>query len=285
MRGRFICDLDIHRYENVCVLGEEMARSLFFFRDPVGEHIRIGSNAYRVVGVVKEGGGGGTDLLDLPSQNADVFVPLSTLRAYEGDLFIQRQSGGMSSEYVELHQINVAVNSIEEVMATGQVIERLLARRHPDPDYKVNVPLQLLQQARRTQAIFSIVLGSIAAISLLVGGIGIMNIMLASVTERTREIGIRRAMGARRRDIMLQFLVECLILSVGGGLLGMALGAGIPTLVTAVSEYFGDRLVTVLTPWAFILSFGVSAMIGIVFGLYPARRAALLDPIDALRHE
>ena len=123
-------------------------------------------------------------------------------------------------------------------------------------------------------------LGSIAAISLLVGGIGIMNIMLATVSERTREIGVRRALGARRRDILVQFLVETLILTVGGGLLGMALGAGIPWMVTRLSG-----MKTVLTPSAFIISFFVSALIGVVFGLYPARRAAMMDPIEALRYE
>jgi putative ABC transport system permease protein len=147
-------------------------------------------------------------------------------------------------------------------------------------DYELIVPFQLLKNAERTQRIFTIVLGSIAAISLLVGGIGIMNIMLASVSERTREIGIRRALGARQRDIMLQFLVECMILSIGGGLIGMGLGAGIPKAVQTFTD-----MKTVLTASAFIIAFGVSVAIGIIFGLYPARRAALMDPIDALRHE
>jgi putative ABC transport system permease protein len=144
----------------------------------------------------------------------------------------------------------------------------------------VVVPLELLARAEETKRIFNIVLGSIAGISLLVGGIGIMNVMLATVTERTREIGIRRALGAKRRHIIMQFLVEAVVLSVGGGLLGILLGLGIPLLV----EYYAD-LRTIVTPQAPALAFGVSVGIGLVFGLYPAWRAATMDPVEALRHE
>jgi putative ABC transport system permease protein len=191
-----------------------------------------------------------------------------------------QQSGSTSTEYIELHQLILKVDSIEKVVPTAEFVRRDLERWHPQMDYELIVPFQLLKNAERTQRIFTIVLGSIAAISLLVGGIGIMNIMLASVSERTREIGIRRALGARQRDIMLQFLVECMILSIGGGLIGMGLGAGIPKAVQTFTD-----MKTVLTASAFIIAFGVSVAIGIIFGLYPARRAALMDPIDALRHE
>jgi putative ABC transport system permease protein len=166
------------------------------------------------------------------------------------------------------------------VEQSAQSIEAVLDRFHKEKDYQMTVPLELLRRARETERIFNIVLGSIAAISLLVGGIGIMNIMLASITERTREIGIRRALGAKRRDIVTQFLVETVVLSASGGVLGIAFGVGIPFMVT----YFAE-MKTVVTWWSLVLAFGISAAIGIIFGLYPANRAANMDPIEALRHE
>ena len=147
-------------------------------------------------------------------------------------------------------------------------------------DYEITVPLELLKQAEETKRVFTLVLGSIAAISLLVGGIGIMNIMLATVTERTREIGIRRALGAKKIDVILQFLVETVILSLGGGVIGVLGGVIVPELISAFTN-----LETIITPWSLFLAFGVSAFIGVVFGIYPAMRAASLDPIEALRHE
>jgi putative ABC transport system permease protein len=161
------------------------------------------------------------------------------------------------------------------------ILDTLLARIHKDKkDYRIIVPLELLRQAKQTQRIFSIVLGSIATISLLVGGIGIMNIMLATVSERTREIGIRRALGAKKRDIIIQFLSETLILTLSGGILGIALGTLLPFLVT----HFG-KMPTVITGSSMVLAFGISGLIGVIFGLYPAYRAANMDPIESLRHE
>jgi putative ABC transport system permease protein len=156
----------------------------------------------------------------------------------------------------------------------------VLERNHKQVDYEMVVPLELLKQAERTKRVFNIVLGSIAAISLLVGGIGIMNIMLASVTERTREIGIRRALGARRRDILLQFLTETVLLSGCGGVIGLALGALIPHFIT---QFAG--MVTIIRLWSLVGALGISGMIGVVFGIYPAYRACIMNPISALRHE
>jgi putative ABC transport system permease protein len=156
----------------------------------------------------------------------------------------------------------------------------LMKRFHKKEDYQITVPLELLQQAKAIARIFSIVLGSIAAISLLVGGIGIMNIMLATVSERTREIGIRRALGAKKRDIVIQFLSETLLLTLAGGVLGIILGSAIPSLVT----YFSNQP-TAITGVSLILAFGISATVGLAFGIYPAYRAANMDPIESLRHE
>jgi putative ABC transport system permease protein len=183
-------------------------------------------------------------------------------------------------ELVELHEIIIDVDTAEHVPLVAAAAREMLEQKHRQKDYEVVVPLELLQQAERTKRIFNIVLGSIAGISLLVGGIGIMNVMLATVTERTREIGIRRALGAKRRHIVAQFLVETVVLSVGGGILGILLGLSIPLAV----EHFA-KMRTIVTPAAPVIAFAISAGIGIVFGLYPAWRAANMDPVEALRHE
>jgi len=188
--------------------------------------------------------------------------------------------GHTEGERIELGQIIVRFSSTEAIEAGSKAIESMLARFHKHKDYKIDVPLALLREAERTKRTFNIVLGAIAGISLLVGGIGIMNIMLASVTERTKEIGIRRAIGARKSRIMVQFLINTCVLSIGGGLAGLLLGVAIPMLITMTTD-----MPTVVETYSLFLAFGISAGIGIVFGLYPAMRAASLDPIEALRHE
>ncbi|MCA9438184.1 MAG: FtsX-like permease family protein, partial [Candidatus Omnitrophica bacterium] len=197
-----------------------------------------------------------------------------------GDTFTKRTSGSRIFELVELHQMIIEVQSIDEVENVSKGVEAMLARFHKKKDYRISVPLALLRQAEATKRTFNIVLGSIAAISLLVGGIGIMNIMLASVTERTREIGIRRAIGARKRQIVSQFLIETVVLSTIGGFIGIAIGLAIPWSIT-----FFAGMPTVVTPFSLVLSLGISMGVGMLFGIYPAMRAAALDPIVALRHE
>ncbi len=189
-------------------------------------------------------------------------------------------SGSRVRERVELHQIIVQVEDVSRVEVTAAAIESVLRTFHKKEDYAISVPLALLQQAEATKRTFNIVLGSIAGISLLVGGIGIMNIMLASVTERTREIGIRRAIGAKRKQIIYQFLIEAVVLSTIGGLIGLGLGALIPYLIT----YFSG-MPTVLTANGVFLPLLISMAVGIIFGLYPAMHAARVDPIIALRHQ
>ena len=281
-RGRFLSSLDMQKLANVCVVGEGVAKTLFQFEDPLGKALKIGRQVYTVVGLVENRAAptGKNGDVNLASMSADVFIPIATIQSRLGNFIYRRQQGGTIAERVELNEMVLTVKDMADVVPTAKLAESILKHHHEQQDYKVIVPQLMLEEAQKTQRIFSIVLGSIAAISLLVGGIGIMNIMLATVSERTREIGVRRALGAKQRDILAQFLVETLILSVGGGLLGMLLGAIIPWMVTT---FAGMR--TVLTPFAFILSFGVSALTGLTFGLYPARRAASMNPIDALRHE
>jgi putative ABC transport system permease protein len=288
--GRFLGPLDMHYHQAVCVVDETVLDNLFKFDDPIGQNMKIAGEYYKVVGVVRDlsGGAGAKENGSMPTVaqrnsgvSGSVYLPLTTMKSRFGETQIQfGGSTGSSGEKVELSEITVRVPRMERVMPTRDVLAAMLERNHKKKDYQIIVPLELLRQAARTKRLFSIVLGSIAAISLLVGGIGIMNIMLATVSERTREIGIRRALGARKSDIIVQFLSETVLLTLIGGLLGMALGACIPILVTI----FG-KMPTVITPAAMILSFGISAGIGVTFGLYPAYQAANMDPIESLRHE
>jgi len=291
LRGRFLSSIDMHYKQSVCVLDENVVSELFAFDDSLYQDVKIATDYYRVVGIVTSQAVVsdmkilGDQVPAASSQGGanvgNIYIPLTTIKDRFGEISIEFSgSSGAKIEKVELHEIIVKVGSIEEVLPTRDILETLLDRFHKQSDYQVVVPLELLRQAERTKMIFSIVLGSIAAISLLVGGIGIMNIMLATVSERTREIGIRRALGAKKRDIIVQFLSETLILTLAGGILGIILGSSIPYFVT----YFGN-MPTVITTSSLILAFGISAIVGITFGLYPAYRAANMDPIESLRHE
>jgi len=289
--GRFLSSIDLHKQRSVCVVDEQLVSGLFGFEDPIGKDVQIQGDCYRVVGVAgapplegKQDDFGN----DMPAATdsdsgatGSIYLPLSTAKSRFTELTASFSGGNQTIERVQLQKITVKVKSTEQVLPMRDVLDNLLGRLHEDKkDYRIVVPLELLRQARRTQRIFSIVLGSIAAISLLVGGIGIMNIMLATVSERTREIGIRRALGAKKRDIIVQFLSETLILTLSGGIVGIAMGSLLPLLVT----HFG-RMPTVITGSSLLLAFGISGSVGIIFGLYPAYRAANMDPIESLRHE
>jgi len=206
---------------------------------------------------------------------------LSASRSRIGEIQVTRRPGSSEIERNELSEITLTVWDEDNVSQTASMARRILSQSHPNShDYEIKVPLELLEQAEREKRLWNIVLGSIAGIALLVGGIGIMNIMLATVTERTREIGIRRALGAKQRDITLQFLVETTVLSASGGVIGILVGIGIPLTVEAAAG-----IEVALSWWAPMLAFSLSVGVGIVFGLYPARRAAMMDPIEALRRE
>ncbi|MEM9828571.1 MAG: ABC transporter permease [Planctomycetota bacterium] len=296
-RGRWLKPVDNN--ERVVVLGDAAAQQLFPAEDPVGQNVWVGDDLYTVVGqtrprIASAAIGGSLDARDY---NQDVYLPLQSLRTHIGDLVIKRQSGeNFRGQWVELSQITVRVRDVRWVDETAGIIEYLLAKFHPNEDYAVVVPKELLRQAARTRAMFNVLLVVIAGISLLVGGIGIMNIMLATVTERTREIGIRRAIGARRRDIVQQFLVETSLLSCIGGMLGVACGLMCGPVFRLV-RWVVDSLQPDLLPpivheleprialWSIVLSLAISLGSGLVFGVYPARRAAMMNPIDALRHD
>ncbi len=279
LAGRVLTDRDNEEFAPVAVLTEFGARKLLATANTIGQRIIIGGDRFEVVGIVKsESGQAGN--MQIPDREVDVYIPLNVARQYFGDISVRRTAGSWQRELVELHQIIAEVADIEQVQATAAGITRMLQIFHDKKDYQMNVPLALLKQAEATKRRFNIVLGSIAGISLLVGGIGIMNIMLASVTERTREIGIRRAIGAKRRQIIFQFLIETVVLSTIGGIVGLGLGVLIPWLIT----YFA-KMPTVITLQSILLPLFISVAVGVIFGLYPAANAARVDPIVALRHE
>lgn len=277
--GRVLLPSDDENQAAVTVLTEFGARKLLATKNTIGQILRIGGNNFKIIGIVKSEGGEAANI-QIPDQEVDAYIPIDVARVYYGDTSLKMSSGAFEIKRVELHQIIVQVNSIENVESTANGIEVMLRRFHKKKDYIISVPLALLRQAEATKRTFNIVLGSIACISLLVGGIGIMNIMLASVTERTREIGIRRAIGAKRKQIIVQFLIETIVLSTIGGIVGLGIGVFIPLMIT-----FFAGMPTVITPAGIILPLLISVSIGIIFGLYPAARAAKVDPIVALRHE
>lgn len=277
--GRVLTQSDGETNSNVVVLTEYGARRLLATESTIGEKIRIGTDYFEIVGIVKsEGGMAGN--IQMPDEQTDAYIPIDIAQIYFGDITTKRTAGSRIREMVELHQIIVQVDDLNNVVSVSNALKTMLERFHKKKDYRISVPLALLRQAEASKKTFNIVLGSIAAISLLVGGIGIMNIMLASVTERTREIGIRRAIGAKRSQIISQFIIETVVLSTAGGFIGIGIGVAIPWLIT----YFSG-MPTIVTLSSIVLSVGISIAVGIVFGLYPAVRAANVDPIVALRHE
>jgi putative ABC transport system permease protein len=277
--GRVLMPEDQIDQAPVVVLTEYGARKILATQHTLGQTLRMGGEYFEIVGIVKsEGGEAGN--IQVPDQQVDAYIPLAVAKIYYGDISYRRTSGSREMEMVELHQIIVEADSTENVEATAAGIERMIEKFHNKKDYLISVPLALLRQAEATKRTFNIVLGSIAGISLVVGGIGIMNIMLASVTERTREIGIRRAIGAKRKQIIIQFLIETVVLSTVGGLIGIGIGYLIPKLITLFAG-----MSTIITLKSVLMPLFISSAVGIIFGIYPAMRAAKVDPIVALRHE
>ena len=298
-RGRIFSRKNFDLGSPVAVIGHSIKTKFFAKEDPIGGKIKCGSLWLTVIGVLAERSISKETIqhLGLRDYNYDVYTPVSTLllryknRTLVTRLDIQRASreaGGDNSDqnkkpvnYNQLDRLVVRVAGSEHMVSLAEVISRMLQRRHNNiVDFQVTVPEQLLRQEQRTKDIFNVVLGAIASISLIVGGIGIMNIMLASVMERTREIGIRRATGATKRDIVLQFLSEATMISVTGGIIGILLGIGLSIAI----RYFAGVL-TIVSVVSVLLSFIISISIGIAFGLFPARRAAEQDPVVCLRYE
>jgi len=294
-RGRFLNERDNVDKSRVCVLAQEVADAIFRHEDPLGRSVRLNQDYYRVVGLIAprsmldgvKGTARGQDFAD------NIYIPLETFWTQYADPQMQGNNGGRG-----VSQITLRLRDKHDAVATSAAVLEALKLTHQVEDYSLGVPMELLEQARNTRLMFMGMMGLIAGISLVVGGIGIMNIMLATVTERTREIGIRRALGARRKDITRQFIIETVLLSVAGGLTGILGGLTCGVLISLlrglVSVTFPQVLASlppavqgvdpIILPWSIPLAFGISVAVGIVFGLYPARRAASMNPIDALRY-
>ncbi|MDN5200828.1 ABC transporter permease [Fulvivirgaceae bacterium BMA10] len=294
--GRLFNKQQLIKGEPVCVIGSGIAAKFFSQEDPIGKTIKVGRHWLKVVGVLNRRSLSSKSIesLGIRDYNMDVYAPLKTvLMRYKNRSLVteailkraNRGNGGSENKApVNYHQLDRLVIQVEEtsmMTPVSEIISRLLARRHYETvDYEITIPELLLKQQQKTKNIFNFVLGAIAGISLLVGGIGIMNIMLASVMERIKEIGLRLSIGATKRDIIYQFLFEAVMISISGGTVGVLLGVALAVIVSNFAE-----IPTIISFTSILLSFGVAATVGLIFGITPAKRAANQDPITSLRYE
>ncbi|MFA8343582.1 MAG: ABC transporter permease [Rhodothermaceae bacterium] len=290
--GKFFKEHHLKSFSNVCVIGPDIKREFFKFESALNKQIKIGDFWFRIIGVT-ESKNSAANIKQLGAQNfnSEIYIPLSVINNKIEITENNQNSGGFfffrdekSANIIDRRNINkltVKIKDDKYIVESAALIKRILNRKHFNtPDFDVIVPEEIIAQKQKTQRIFNIVMGAIAGISLLVGGIGIMNIMLATILERTREIGIRRAVGATKKDILAQFLYEALIISILGGVIGLIIGFILTSVITTYAEWR-----TIITPYSVILAFIVAVGTGVGFGSYPAKKAAEKDPIESLRYE
>ena len=298
-KGKMFNTEQLRNGAQVCIIGKNLQAKFFSKQEAIGSYLKCGSVWLQIVGILEERKISKNSMqnLGIRDYNMDVYTPLKTVliryknrslvtKAMLNAAAMANEETGESEEKVEesIHQIDrlvIQMANTEKLEASSEVISRLLQRRHfTVTDFEITVPILLLKQQQRTKDIFNLVLGAIAGISLLVGGIGIMNIMLASVLERIKEIGIRLSIGATKKDIVQQFVFESVLISLGGGIAGIILGIILSKVVSAVAD-----IPTIISIWSIVISFGVSALTGLIFGITPAKNAAHQDPIKSLRYE
>ncbi len=308
VKGSMFSDQQMEHGSSVCIIGPKIASKFFPQEDPIGKYLKCGTLWLKVIGVLESINvlTGSEENLGISDYNVNIYAPIQTILlrfkdrssvteasirgggegvvVFGGDFaasFSTSSGGDESSNYHQIDKITVQVKESEQLTSTVKVIRQMLLRRHQGvEDFEIKIPELLLKQEQRTKDIFNIVLGAIASISLIVGGIGIMNIMLASVMERIREIGVRMATGARKRDIVFQFLAEATFISITGGLLGIILGIALSKIIMQATD-----ILTIVSPGSILVSFGVSVAVGIIFGYMPAKRASEQDPVESLRHD
>ncbi|ADR23095.1 ABC transporter permease [Marivirga tractuosa] len=298
--GEMFIDNHLKTGSRVCIIGKSVKARFFPNTNPIGKMIKVGPHWLQVIGVLKERiySQKSLDNLGLRDFNMDIYTPVQTVlvnyrnraaltqtQLKKANARNNEENGSsqnqVSSNYHQIDKLTVQVEESDKMGATAEIISRMLKRRHYDKvDFEVTIPELLLKQQQKTKNIFNIVLGAIAGISLLVGGIGIMNIMLASVMERIKEIGLRLSLGAKKSDVVLQFLLEAVMISISGGIIGVILGIIFAYLVASFAE-----IPTIVSGISIVISFGVAATVGLIFGIAPARRAANQDPITSLRYE
>ncbi len=286
--GHLFAPLQLNQGSNVCIVGSGIAKKLFLGKNPIGETIKCGNVVLTIIGVIKSKNlpSENFEKLNIESTSNQVFIPINTFflrmedRSYVSKEDIKRGNRTTKlKNYHQLDKIYVKVNDVKQIKSITTLINRILQRRHNErKDYTIEVPELLIKQQESTQETLNLVLSIIAGISLLVGGIGIMNIMLSSVLERTKEIGIRRSLGAQKKDVTQQFLIEAVLISLIGGIIGIGIGVAASYIIGRYANI--DIL---LSPWSMVISFVISFLVGVIFGFVPAQRAAELDPIKAIR--
>lgn len=291
--GKFFQKHHLDNYANVCVIGPGIKNDFFKFENPIGKSIKINDSWFRVIGITEsKKNSSAIKEIGVQTFNQDIYIPITTMNTKlelieqnsqlpDGVVIFDNNNTSKLIDRSHIDRLTVNIDNDKNINATTELLKKIMARKHYNAnDYEIIVPEAIIEQKQKTQKIFNIVMGAIAGISLLVGGIGIMNIMLANILQRTKEIGIRRAVGATQKDILLQFLFEAIIISVVGGIIGIFIGFLITSLITTYAEWR-----TIITPFSIITAFIVAVATGIAFGSYPAKQAALKDPIESIRYE